>query len=200
MYLLKKRRKLQDEEEIKKFLGKFGTFFEEFKKGKLRYWLFYLIYILRRVTLLICYQFISNPQAQLTFSLIFSLIVRLIQVIGYVFITKNFKEFIYNIYHTLNELVIAVYCCVLLAGSKDSLQSEDLADACIKLIITAWALNLACSLINTVMSLVIKIKKCLAKRKKTEVENKYKHKTAPQEVLQDTGDAQVNDVKEIHLE
>jgi len=99
----------------------------------------------------------------------------------------------------LNELVIAAYCCVLLAGSNDNVQSEDLADACIKLIITAWALNLACSLINTVKSIVVKIKKCLVKRK-AELENKYKHKTAPQDVLHDTGEVQVNDMKEIHLE
>jgi hypothetical protein len=61
-----------NEEEIKSFIQRYGTFFEEFKAEGLKCWLFYLIYILRRLMIQISYQFIDDGVFQLAFSIMFS--------------------------------------------------------------------------------------------------------------------------------
>ena len=69
---------MTDEEEIKTFVEKFGTFFEEFKSDGIKDWLFYFIYILRRLMIQVSYQFIDDGIFQLSISIMFSLSVRLI--------------------------------------------------------------------------------------------------------------------------
>lgn len=78
LYLIRKRSKLSEENEIKLFIEKFGTFFEEFKSEGLKDWLFYFIYILRRLMIQISYQFIDDGALQLSFSIMFSLTVAFI--------------------------------------------------------------------------------------------------------------------------
>lgn len=66
LYLINKRSGLSNEEEIKKFIDKFGTFFEEFKKDGVHNWLFYLIYFTRRIVLAILFHTVSIGILQLT--------------------------------------------------------------------------------------------------------------------------------------
>ena len=66
---------MYDQDEIKEFTDKFGTFFEEFKDNGVNSWMFYVIYVLRRTAFVICYNFISEGMLQLGFSICFSFIV-----------------------------------------------------------------------------------------------------------------------------
>lgn len=76
LYLLIKRCRLKDENEIKAFTQSFGTFFDEFKTEGLKDWLFYFIYILRRLTIQLSYIFIDDGVLQLSLSIMFAFSVR----------------------------------------------------------------------------------------------------------------------------
>ena len=78
LYLLNKRYRLTEENDIKAFNHKFGTFFEEFKNNGIVYWLFYYIYILRRIVIQVSYLFIDDGILQLSLSIVFSFSVRFI--------------------------------------------------------------------------------------------------------------------------
>lgn len=73
LYLVKKRSELRDEREIKKFIKLFGTFFEEFKKDGVHNWLFYVIYVFRRIILVILYHSMSFGVLQLAICMAMSL-------------------------------------------------------------------------------------------------------------------------------
>lgn len=51
-YAIFKRRKLTDENMIKDFEIKFGTFFSDFKPNGIKMWIFYVFYISRRTLLI----------------------------------------------------------------------------------------------------------------------------------------------------
>ena len=72
LYLLIKRCRIKDENEIKAFTQSFGTFFIEFKAEGLKDWLFYFIYILRRLMIQVSYILIDDGSLQLSLSIMFA--------------------------------------------------------------------------------------------------------------------------------
>ena len=74
-YLIIKRSKLQSEE-LENFLNAFGTFFKEFKKDGASSWLFYLIFVVRRFSLIVLIMFVNTPIIQISLSITFTLFVR----------------------------------------------------------------------------------------------------------------------------
>lgn len=75
IYILLKRRMITDENTIKEFESKYGTFFDEFKATGIIMWMFYVLYIFRRVTIVLSYLYINDGYLQLSFCLCFSLVV-----------------------------------------------------------------------------------------------------------------------------
>lgn len=73
LYLIRKRQGLSEKEEIEIFYSNFGTFFEEFKGDGLSNWLFYLLFIFRRIAMIICIFLVENPVLQLTIYFSFAL-------------------------------------------------------------------------------------------------------------------------------
>ena len=59
--------------ELEAFLTMYGTFFEEFKKDELSSWLFYVLFVIRRISITILVIFIDSPTIQLTLSIAFTL-------------------------------------------------------------------------------------------------------------------------------
>jgi hypothetical protein len=72
---LYKRTKITEEAQIKEFTTLYSSFFEEFKEIGLSQWLFYLLFILRRLALNLSYLFIASGVFQMSISLMFSLTV-----------------------------------------------------------------------------------------------------------------------------
>ena len=66
LLLVKKRQALLDKEEIERFSKCYGTFFEEFKEEGLSNWLFYVLFIFRRIAMIFCISFVQNPILQLS--------------------------------------------------------------------------------------------------------------------------------------
>jgi hypothetical protein len=95
---------------------------------------------------------------------------------------RGFKTFIYNIFHFFNEILIGVYHAVILVSLINGVsdKSKELTDICMKIILSAWILNIVISLSNTTKAVVEKIKDFLAKRKQKVTQDKYKTKTAPE--------------------
>jgi phosphatidylglycerophosphate synthase len=67
-----RRKALTDQESIKEFETKFGTFFEEFDDKNSVNLMFYFFYIVRRVFIQIGYWFIADGILQLSISIVFS--------------------------------------------------------------------------------------------------------------------------------
>ena len=78
---------MHDEEEIEAFCKKYGTFFEEFQETSLSFWLFYVFYIFRRLSIVFFSNAFSDGTIQLTLYLTFSLAV-----------ISSLGIFIYNYY------------------------------------------------------------------------------------------------------
>ena len=70
--LLIKKTIIEEEEDGKFFMSKYGCFFEEFKEGGVLMYLFYPIFILRRVIILVCVGFMDNGIFQISLSIVFS--------------------------------------------------------------------------------------------------------------------------------
>ena len=67
---------MTEENEIKTFTDYYSTFFEEFKSIGISTWIFYLLYILRRLIIVFSINFIQDGLLQLSIALVCSLTVR----------------------------------------------------------------------------------------------------------------------------
>ena len=73
--ILIQRQNLTNEQEINQFTQKFSTFFYEFKDDSIALWLYYFLYIARRIVIIACYNFIEDYKLQISLTLAISLIV-----------------------------------------------------------------------------------------------------------------------------
>lgn len=78
-----------------------------------------------------------------------------------------FKSKLDNIYHFINEAIIAAYYCVIFKSlfENEDKMTEQNALICIYLIIGSWVLTTIFCLLNFLTIMRDKIKKCLSKRK-----------------------------------
>ena len=96
-------------------------------------------------------------------------------MIVYVFSIRNFNIIIWNIFHIINEGIIATYHAILLAQLMPQNRNnwKTTSNACMKLITTAWALNLGCSILLTSIKIVTKTKEFIKKsREKKQLTSK----------------------------
>ena len=71
--LIIERNKLNNEAEIELYTSNYSTFFEEFKTIGISTWIFYVLYIIRRVILIVSIDFIQDGLLQLSIALMCSL-------------------------------------------------------------------------------------------------------------------------------
>ena len=165
LYLIRKRQKVIEKEEIETFNKNYGTFFEEFKDDDLSKWLFYILFIFRRIAMIISIYFLNDAILQLSIYLCFSLSVKLIQVSIYVIIVKPFKDSSQNYYQFLNEMIISAVAVSMIAQliPNTNISLESTSDLCINLVISTWVLNIAFTCGGVVYQIFKKIKAFIKK-------------------------------------
>ena len=159
-FLIIKRSKLQSEA-LEKFLKAFGTFFEEFKQDGKSCWLFYLIFVVRRFSLIILIMFVNNPIIQISLSITFTLFVRSMQIPMYLLETRAFIEITTGTYIIANELLTCIYYVIIAIPlvSTTELSSTRASYICIEITLAALVLNILSNLILSVKNVKNWIKK-----------------------------------------
>ncbi|OMJ94770.1 hypothetical protein SteCoe_1949 [Stentor coeruleus] len=167
IYLINKRAKLTNEEEIKIFLLKYGTIFEEFTYNDCTCYFFYIIFIIRRFALVITILFISSKTFQITISMCFTLLIPF-----YLIITHAYKIYLTNIFTILNEFLIFVYYfAVSLSSTLGTRNDKSLNSAvAIQIIIASIALNLLYNIAMTIRNFIALI---CDKKKNNKQENNF---------------------------
>ena len=155
LYVIVKRNSIIDPDEKEKFLKKYATFFDEFKDEGISSWMFYLIFVIRRLSIVMIILFVTNPVLQLALSVSFTLIVRFMQIPAYLFATGAYKETISGIYIALNEILTCIYYFVIALPFVANLNfsKEKLATYCIEIVLTALILNVLSSALITIKNI-----------------------------------------------
>ena len=185
LYVIIKRKSIIDLDEKENFLKKYATFFDEFKDDGISSWMFYLIFVIRRLSLVMIILFVSNPVLQLALSVSFTLIVRFMQIPFYLFQTGAYKETISGVYIALNEVLTCIYYIVISLPFVASVNfsKQRLATYCIEIILAALILNILSSVLITIKN----IRNWLRKRR----ENK-KNKVLPIHIKEDAVITSIN--------
>ena len=141
--VMNKKKSLKSED-IESFDKMYGTFFYEFLDGHNQSY-YYLIFVLRRLSIVLLVFFVEIAVLQLIFSAIFSLIVRYRQVVIYLIMMRPFKEKLIEIYTLLNEMMtLAFYIFLLLPYVSDLVFNKHTVTMnCIFIILGALVLNFA---------------------------------------------------------
>jgi hypothetical protein len=169
--ILRKWRRINDEEEKKAFKEKFSVVFAEFDDGPSAFYLFYLIYIVRRLVIVGMIQFELDQFIQLIVSATFSITVKVRQAGLYVFITKCFKSRLMNVLNVLTEMLLAAYFFMMLfkflPEAKTTWKEEN--KHCINLIFTVWGVNIGLTTLITLGKIIEIIKRVCKKKQVTHV-------------------------------
>jgi hypothetical protein len=132
------RRTRVDEEGIEHFIISFGVIFDEFKSYGLSFWIFYLIYVMRRLFLVFFAVFVEEGIMQVMVCFCFSILLFI-----YVLATRCFKNPVSNFYVLVNEtlaFITSVLLMLHLIGRNFS--GEDTKKHVVRVVIAAWALNI----------------------------------------------------------
>lgn len=150
--VLYKRSKI-DDSELKAFSDTYGTCFSQFKSKEVSCLLHYCLFTLRRTGLVLLVLYCPNSYLSLVLSYTFS-----ITMLIYIIARMPFENFIYNIYHVLNEvLVSAVHVTIFFHFITDfNINEGDFTDICIDFISAAWVINMTCSILAPSYEAVLK--------------------------------------------
>jgi hypothetical protein len=142
-----------EEDDLKTFSDKYGTFFIEFDSKEVSHLLFYCLYIIRRTGLVLLV--LCSPDGHLTLicSCTFSVTLGV-----YIIITMPFENLMYNLYNLFNEILICalhvtIFCYFI---PEVRLNPDTASSYCINFITGAWLLNIACSIIAPVYKFIAK--------------------------------------------
>ena len=169
--LIYKRNALTDQTQIDRFEGLYSTFFEDFHSHGISCWLFYVLYITRRIILVFSINLIENAVLQVALSLMSSLFVGFISVSMYVLAVRPFKLWFVNMYHIVNEASIAVFyfCILILIMPRSILSWEYVSTLCTYIIMFTWALNVITVFSVTLVKGVKKLRECIRKKRSARV-------------------------------
>jgi hypothetical protein len=107
LFLIRLRSKLSSENAAQNFIARYPNFFEDFKEEGLSNCLLYVLYITRRLMILICSAFIQDATLQLSISFTMLISVTFNQICAYTLSTRSFKFSFYNLFHFSNESLFA---------------------------------------------------------------------------------------------
>ncbi|OMJ81599.1 hypothetical protein SteCoe_17909 [Stentor coeruleus] len=170
IYVLIKQLSNISDNEIMHLESRFGTFFEEFHLVGNWNRFFYILYIIRRSLLVLTFHFYPDKGLQPIISIVFSLIISF-----YAIFFKCFKSKAMNYYHFINELILAAFYAVFLIDVllENNEMSEENVNICIKLAMSAWALNIFFSVITNFNIIFHKIKRYIMKKRTRKVVEEY---------------------------
>ena len=96
--------------------------------------------------------------------------------------SRCFKLNLYNIYHFVNEFIIALFNVILFVSYIRGItyKSEKFAEICLHLITATWGMNIGFSIIKTGVNLYEKIK-AWREKKKSQKSKSMVHKVYPEE-------------------
>jgi hypothetical protein len=167
LFLIRLRSQLSSEHTIQNFISSYPTFFEDFKEEGLSNWLFYVLYITRRVLIVLLITFVTDGTLQLFISFIMSISVIFSQVCIYTLSTRSFKISFYNLFHFSNEILICIFqlslLFKLLPENKTSLST--ITNLSMNIITVCWFINMGASVTLTIKNLKIKVSKYFRKEK-----------------------------------
>jgi hypothetical protein len=78
LFLIIGRKRLEEEDRIKNFVKTYSTIFEDFKSEGMICWVFYVFYVLRRLAIVLCIHFATDPVLQICISFTITMTVILI--------------------------------------------------------------------------------------------------------------------------
>ena len=118
-------------------------------------WLFYLIFVVRRFSIIVLIMFVKDPIIQISLSITFTLFVRNMQIPMYLVATGAFIERITGSYIIANELLTCIYYAIIAFPlfSTTKLSSTRASYMCIEIILVALVLNLF-------SNIMLSVKKC----------------------------------------
>jgi hypothetical protein len=151
--------KLSSEDLAQNFITRYPIFFEDFKGEGLSNWLFYVLYIARRLVIVVCITFIQDATLQLSLSFTMSISVTFNQICAYIISTRSFKVSFYNLFHFSNEILICIFQLSLLFKllPENTTSPSTITDMSINIITVCWFMNIVVSLGLTLRNLKIKI-------------------------------------------
>ena len=160
---------MREEQEIRKFVSMYSTFFEEFKEAGISCWLFYLLYVLRRTVLMFSIKFATDAFLQITIALASSISVINIQVFMYLLATMPFRLRIWNYFHLINEFLISIFYAAIFIKliPRSSLLWEDTTNACKYVVIASWILNVGVVTVSSIIKIVGKLRELWRNRQQT---------------------------------
>jgi hypothetical protein len=173
LVLIRLRSKLSSEDAAQNFITRYSTFFEDFKEEGLSNWLFYVLYLTRRLLIVVCITFIQDATLQLSISFAMSISVSFNQICVYILSTRSFKVFFYNLFHFFNELLICIFQLSLLFKllPENTTSLSTITDMSMNIITVCWFMNMVVSLGLTIRNLKIKVSNYF-KREKVQPEVK----------------------------
>ena len=141
--------------ELNDFLKHFGTFFEEFQQEGTSCWLFYVLFVLRRFSMVILILFVKEPILQVSLSFALSISVNITQIIIYLLTRRPFIEGISGLSILFNEIITSAFFVVLtmpyLPPAK--MNTARVTSLCIELILVTLIANISLNLISTIKKL-----------------------------------------------
>ena len=169
--LIVKRIKTTEAEE---FLSKYGALFEQFNFKGLSSCYFYLIFAVRRYSIIAAILFFSNPLFQILISFIFSIIVIVNQTCLYLLFVSPFKDKINQTSLVFNEALTAAFYGYFLFQSLKLIGNDSTTqgDNCIKIIDVALGINCVFGVISGVYN-VFQVVKNFRKRKIVPINNNF---------------------------
>ena len=167
--LIVKRIKTTEAEE---FLSKYGALFEQFNFKGLSSCYFYLIFAVRRYSIIAAILFFSNPLFQILISFIFSIIVIVNQTCLYLLFVSPFKDKINQTSLIFNEALTGAFYAYFALQSLMFIayDSNTQGDNCIKIIEIALGINCVFGVISGIYN-VYQIVQKYRKRKVVSINN-----------------------------
>ncbi|OMJ71914.1 hypothetical protein SteCoe_29771 [Stentor coeruleus] len=158
IHLVLQRRKLKLDEEAS-FIQHFGTFFNEFRVESQVYWLHYILFFIKRLTVACCAIFIIQGIIQLTLTFIVCL-----ASFFYLLSVRPFLNPIVGWTLIISECLTCIFYAILGISClcRLAVNSKNAQMIAMYILLASLALNAASSGLNTVKSLydTLKLRKC----------------------------------------
>ena len=166
-------------EQVECFYQEFGIFLDEFKKDNQIYFVYYFIFIFRRVFIAIMIVFSKSLIAQLSVSIFFNLIVIFNQIIMYLGYKRPYKAFKELCFEIVNEIFLFSYYFIFLSFESNllNISKSDLSVYAAEIILLVIMFNVLYRSIILTVDIFIKVRNKL-RSAKVHQESKAKSKNS----------------------
>ena len=171
--IIKKKSKATRKELIEEIDKKFSTIFYDFKDQSSINWNFYLLFVIKRMIIIICYNFIKDGVLEISFMIGISALVSFIQIIFYIGYIKCFKLRMINSLHFFNETIITIAYILIFVSciNKNFKNSDSINNILVSLITLTWISNLGIGVYQLFYKLYMRLKSIRTVRREILPEN-----------------------------